>query len=103
MDTASRPRASRRRLDAFPDRWATLNIEMDEDAKVQKHSLRRTRHIGGLLWKRQATALPHCLLEVEDGTKYGSARPVLTVWTQAIANLETWLQQRRTEPIGHLC
>jgi hypothetical protein len=34
MDTASRPRASRRRLDAFLDRWATLNIEMDEDAKV---------------------------------------------------------------------
>jgi hypothetical protein len=26
--------ASRRRLDAFLDRWATLNIEMDEDAKV---------------------------------------------------------------------
>jgi hypothetical protein len=34
MDTASRPRASRRRPDAFLDRWATLNIEMDEDAKV---------------------------------------------------------------------
>jgi hypothetical protein len=26
--------ASRRRPDAFLDRWATLNIEMDEDAKV---------------------------------------------------------------------
>jgi hypothetical protein len=33
MDTASRPRTSDDDPDAFLDRWATLNIEMDEDAK----------------------------------------------------------------------
>jgi hypothetical protein len=30
---------------------------------------------------------------------YGSAKThALNVWTQAIANLETWMQKQRTEP-----
>jgi hypothetical protein len=77
---------------------------MDEDGKVRQTLPQAyAAHQDVLLWKRRATALPQCLLEVEDATKYGSARPALTVWTQAIANLETWLQKRRTEPIGHMC
>jgi hypothetical protein len=54
-----------------------------------------------LLWKKRATALcPRCLLEVEDATHVWQCQDprALNVWTQAIANLETWMQKQRTEP-----
>jgi hypothetical protein len=58
MDTASRPRHQDDDPDAFLDRWATLNIEMDEDAKVHwaKHllsslSIHDFRGTLGLWWK----------------------------------------------------
>jgi hypothetical protein len=54
-----------------------------------------------VLWKKRATALcPRCLLEVEDATHVWQCQDprALNVWTQAIANLETWMQKQRTEP-----
>jgi hypothetical protein len=66
-----------------------------------------TKHSSGvcgvkmmLLWKKRATALcPRCLLEVERCYSWQCQDPrALNVWTQAIANLETWMQKQRTEP-----
>jgi hypothetical protein len=54
-----------------------------------------------LRWKKRATDIcPRCLNEVEDATHVWQCQDprVINVWTQAIANLEVWMQKQRTQP-----
>jgi hypothetical protein len=43
---------------------------------------------------------PRCLNEVEDATHVWQCQDprAINVWTQAIANLEVWMQKQRTQP-----
>jgi hypothetical protein len=52
-------------------------------------------------WKKRATdTCPRCLQEVEDARHVWKCQDprALQVWTQAIANLEIWMQQQCTQP-----
>jgi NADH pyrophosphatase NudC (nudix superfamily) len=52
-----------------------------------------------LRWKKRATySCPRCLNEVEDATHVWKCQDprAINVWTQAIANLEVWMQKQRT-------
>ena len=52
-------------------------------------------------WKKRATdRCPRCLHEVEDASHVWKCQDprALKVWTQAIENLELWMQQQRTHP-----
>jgi hypothetical protein len=54
-----------------------------------------------LRWKKRAPDIcPRCLQEVEDATHVWQCQDprALNVWTQAIANLEIWMQTQRTQP-----
>jgi hypothetical protein len=54
-----------------------------------------------LRWKKRATDIcPRCLNEVEDATHLWQCQDprAINVWTQAIANLEVWMQKQRTQP-----